>query len=107
MREAGIEPPLDIQVDGTLHRFHVDGDKAGARNGWYLFHLDPLAGSFGCWKRDVHIAWRGHESQALTPEQRARHEANMAEAKRHQEARSLQRPCCRACSLPHQAIPIW
>lgn len=30
-------------ADGSIHRFHVPGDKAGTHNGWYvLFHVRHL-----------------------------------------------------------------
>lgn len=37
--------------DGKVKRFHVPGDRAGTRNGWYILHLDCIAwGVFGSWK---------------------------------------------------------
>lgn len=51
--------PLDwLPVpDGTIHRFHVHGDKPGTRCGWYVLYLDGIAsGAFGSWKvGDTHI----------------------------------------------------
>ena len=43
MRKSGIEPPTDIIADGTLHRFHIQGDKPRSGNGWYILHNDPPA----------------------------------------------------------------
>jgi hypothetical protein len=33
-----LVPPDAIEADGLLHRFHVDGDRSGTRNGWYCLH---------------------------------------------------------------------
>ncbi len=58
MRDAGITPPDVIEADGQLHRFHVEGDKAGSRNGWYALHLDGrAAGVFGSWKTGLRSTW--------------------------------------------------
>ena len=49
----------EIIKDGNLHRVHVDSDKRGDLNGWYVFHdgIVPY-GVFGCWKRDIKESWR-------------------------------------------------
>ena len=40
MLDAGITPPDSVIGDGQLHRFHVEGDKSGSKNGAYVLHLD-------------------------------------------------------------------
>lgn len=58
MRDAGMTPPDVIEADGQLHRFHVEGDKAGSRNGYYVLHLDGrAAGMFGSWKTGLRSTW--------------------------------------------------
>ncbi|WP_374402673.1 toprim domain-containing protein [Niveibacterium sp.] len=58
MHAAGIVPPDGIKCDGRIHRFHVEGDKAGSLNGWYLLHLDGRpAGAFGSWKLGIQSTW--------------------------------------------------
>lgn len=58
MREAGLCPPDRIDADGQLHRFHVEGDRRGTLNGWYLLHLDGrAAGVFGSWKTGLRTTW--------------------------------------------------
>jgi hypothetical protein len=52
--------PLDWlpEPDGTIHHFHVAGDKQGSLNGWYLLFLDGIAsGCFGSWKAGTSHAW--------------------------------------------------
>jgi len=101
MHGAGITPPDRIEPDGALHRFHVEGDRSGSANGWYLLHLDGrAAGAFGSWKTGVFSKWAagtGRESHAdreafaaliaaarakAQAERRAEHEARAAEARR-------------------------
>lgn len=58
MREAGIASSDTIEADGQLHRFQVEGDRAGSRNGWYALHLDGrAAGVFGSWKTGLRSTW--------------------------------------------------
>jgi putative DNA primase/helicase len=106
MRRAGIVPtePERIEADGTLHRFHVEGDKRGARNGWALLHLDGLSsGAFGHWRTGQHETWCSGSRDRLTPAERARMEEAIAEAKRAREAQRL--------ALAHEAqaraVALW
>ena len=42
MRSAGIvldDLPID---DGQVHRFRVNGDKSGSKNGWYCLYGDGV-----------------------------------------------------------------
>ncbi len=68
MHGAGLTPPERIEPDGALHRFHVEGDRSGSANGWYLLHLDGrAAGAFGSWKTGAWSKWSadsGRESNA-------------------------------------------
>jgi len=100
MRDAGITPPDVIEADGQLHRFHVEGDKAGSRNGYYVLHVDGRpAGMFGNWKTGLRSTWAADgkrmsdaEREALAKlieaarlkaqaERRAEHEARAIEAR--------------------------
>jgi putative DNA primase/helicase len=111
MRRAGIVPTEAerIAADGTLCRFLVDGDKRGARNGWALLHLDGLAsGAFGHWRTGRHETWCNGARDRLTPAERARMDAAIAEAKREREARRLalvHEAQARAMALWTQAAP--
>ncbi|MGG7055237.1 toprim domain-containing protein [Nitrosomonas sp. ANs5] len=40
MLADGIQYHGEIIADGELHRFHIEGDKAGTRNGAYKLHTD-------------------------------------------------------------------
>jgi putative DNA primase/helicase len=100
MLDAGITPPDVIEADGQLHRFHVQGDKPGTRNGYYVLHLDGrAAGVFGSWKTGLRTTWAADgkrmshaEREAFAKmieaarlkaqaERRAEHEARAIEAR--------------------------
>lgn len=92
MRAAGILPsePERIDADGHLHRFHVDGDKRGSRNGWAVLHLDHVAcGAFGHWRTGQQSTWYSGSRERLTPIERAQMEAALVTAKRVREAERL------------------
>lgn len=75
--------------DGSIHRFHVPGDKAGAENGWYVLHLDGIAsGAFGSWRNGHAHRWSGREpANAIEAEQvrqRIEQTRRQREAEQHQ-----------------------
>ena len=60
LQAAGVAPasPAELVPDGHLHRHHVEGDRAGTRNGWHVLHLDPPAsGGGGSWKTGARVNW--------------------------------------------------
>lgn len=62
MAEQDIVPGDNLNFDGTLERFFVEGDRKGSRNGWCILHIDKNpAGQFGCNKRhgDHKFSWKG------------------------------------------------
>lgn len=81
MYRAGLVPPAVIEADGLLHRFHVEGDRRGSLNGWYLLHMDGrAAGVFGSWKTGIRSAWAADGKRMSEAEREAF-------AKRIEEAR--------------------
>lgn len=75
--------------DGQIHRFHVPGDRAGSRNGWYCLHLDGIAsGAFGSWKAGGSSTWSSRrpadhlEAQLIA--QRIEQARRQREAEQHQ-----------------------
>lgn len=59
MLDAGINTQDRIIPDGKLHRFHVEGDKSGTKNGAYILHLDGKpAGFFQHFKTGTVSKWR-------------------------------------------------
>ena len=90
MRERDIHVTSDIIADGKLHRAHVDGDKKGQRNGWYILHIDEKpAGAFGCNRRygnDQKFTWTGKASKPLTAAERREIRARIEKQKLEREA---------------------
>lgn len=98
---AGMVPPCVIEADGLLHRFHIEGDRRGTLNGWYVLYLDGrAAGVFGNWKTGIRSTWaadglRMNDTERASvarmievararaqAERRAEHEAQAIEARR-------------------------
>jgi putative DNA primase/helicase len=76
MHAAGIPCDADIHADGALHRIHVEGDRAGSKNAWYVLHDgNHPAGAYGCNKRGISGKWRAGSSAAIDTQQRAQIEA--------------------------------
>lgn len=72
MDRSGIAPPDSVEGDGQLHRFHVEGDRCGSRNGWYCLHADGrAAGAFGSWKTGFRSTWTASGSRLTEAEREA------------------------------------
>lgn len=89
MHEAGIVPRLaagELQPDGRLRRFHVQGDRAGTRNGWCVLFGDGVpAGEFGHWRTGQSHRWCARPSVMLSAQERAQLEARLASARAERE----------------------
>lgn len=60
-----------IYADGELHRFHVEGDKMGSRNGWYILYDYPNSyGLFGSWRTGIAGNWSATTKSPLTVKER-------------------------------------
>lgn len=77
-------------ADGSIHRFHVPGDKAGTHNGWYVLFADGIvSGCFGSWKAGSSYTWSSRkpanplESQLIAQ--------RIAQAKRQRDSEQYQR----------------
>ena len=104
IRDAGIPVDDEIIADGKLHRAHVDGDKAGSRNAWYVLHDgDFPAGAFGCNKRGISGKWRADgKRQPLTQSDRERIEADR-KARTEAQERGYNEAATRAERILRQA----
>jgi putative DNA primase/helicase len=89
---AGLGAPREIIPDGAIHRYHVQGDRSGTRNGWYALHLldGRPAGGFGSWKTGESHTWTAG-GEALTPLERERHRRMVAESRRQRDAETARR----------------
>jgi putative DNA primase/helicase len=86
MREAGLGCP-SIIADSRLHRFRVEGDKRGTRNGWYVLYPDRIpAGAFGSWKLGLSQNWCARDKASLSYTERREYRARLDNIKRQREA---------------------
>jgi phage/plasmid primase-like uncharacterized protein len=84
MRDAGLEPPDSIQMDGKLHRFR-SGTKGqgghGDKPGWYIVFGDGIpAGRFGCWRLGVEVTFRADIGRTLTHDETVANSLRLSEA---------------------------
>lgn len=93
MREHEIDVSFaDIVPDGRFHRIHVEGDRKGVKNGWYVLHVDGArpAGAFGCNRRygnTTKFTWSAEKSaKPLTPAERRAFRDEMNRRRREREA---------------------
>ena len=88
MEAAGLPRPLTIIADGKIHRFHIEGDRRGSKNGWYVLHADDRsAGLFGSWRTGVRETWSARGNGRATVSDRRCWEA--ARKKRTKERSEL------------------
>ncbi len=104
MAEMGLVAKDIIVPNGKLHRFHVEGDKAGSKNGWYVFYGDDLpAGAFGCWKRQISKTWCTKPEWKMTSIERVEFKRRMNAARTAREDEEQKR---RAIARD-RAMAVW
>jgi phage/plasmid primase-like uncharacterized protein len=88
LSDAGLlldGPPI---MDGALHRVRVKGDRAGARSGAYIGHLDHRpAGFIQNFRTGEKCNWKAETDVTLSPEERARLARAFAAEKESREQR--------------------
>ena len=70
IKEAGLEPPDKIVVDGRIHRFSTDG-RPSDKPGWYVLndlHDCTIVGAFGYWRNGLKKKWSSVEMSTLRKE---------------------------------------
>ncbi len=74
----------DIIMDGQLHRVHLDGDKKGKKNGWYIYHdeIIPVC-IYGTWKGEQKYVWSARHESELNKSEMLALKRKMAEASRN------------------------
>lgn len=104
MSAAGLLTKDPITPDGKLHRFHVEGDKPGSENGWYVFYGDSLpAGAFGSWKTGFKGTWCAKAENTLSPAEREEYRQRMEAARKTREAEEQ----ARRTAAREKAAGIW
>jgi putative DNA primase/helicase len=104
MAAAGVATKDAIVGDGKLRRVHVDGDKPGARNGWYVLFADGTpAGRFGNWKSGTDETWAAKQHHHRSPAEQNELRRRMEDARR-QRTEELRRVQTEAAV---RATAIW
>ena len=87
LESYGLET-LDLIIpDGKLRRFHVEGDSAGSRNGWYVFYTDSIAaGAFGSWKTGKKHRWCAKKVNELSDLERSEYRQRINQAMKERAA---------------------
>ncbi len=82
MASNGLAPQEMPIADGKIHRFFVEGDKSGSRNGWYVLYGDGIpAGAFGSWKNGEWHKWSAKNTETMTKTERAEYRKRIERAK--------------------------
>lgn len=87
MSDAGLTPPDEIILDGTLRRFSTNGKPKDA-SGWYVAFDDgkgPAGGAFGDWRQGLESTWRADIGRELSHVEQMAHAARMRELKAQRE----------------------
>ncbi len=93
MSENGLACSDPLISDGHIHRYHMSGDKAGGKNGWYVLYegTNPTI-VFGSWKTDQTIKQSFKNDQDLSPYERQQYREQVDQAREaaEQERKMLQ-----------------
>ena len=104
INSIGLHFSDKIIADGKLHRFHVEGDKSGKKNGWYvLYDGDIPAGAFGCWKRGINETWCSRHRTSLSRAEKRAFQVQMKKAKLLRERETQERYLL----AQKKAMAIW
>lgn len=86
MADNGLAIPDRLIPNGHIHRYAVQGDKAGTKNGWYIiFPDDNPTCVFGSWKSDQKIIWSVKKPQDLSLLERPQYRQRIAQAQQEAE----------------------
>lgn len=92
MRDCGLAPhkAFVTVADGRVHRFRVEGDKAGSENGWYALHLAPIPhGACGSWRTGEKHKYRDAQARKINWQERMAMQRSMEQLQ--QQRRDEQR----------------
>ena len=105
LHRAGLRVRGSVEMDGTLRRVTVEGDRNGQKSGSYVGHLDGWpAGYIRNHKTGTEIRWKADRpTRAMTPAARAIFAAETA-ARSTARARERQATQARAARMAHR---LW
>ena len=86
MLANGINPPDQINADGELHRFYIQGDKRGSKNGWYIINSDYIpCGVFGSWKVGKSTKWCAKKREHMNSVECVKFQHQIVDIKRQRD----------------------
>ncbi|MCD8494043.1 MAG: hypothetical protein LRY39_01225 [Alphaproteobacteria bacterium] len=101
---SGLSTKEKIIPDGRMHRFHIEGDRPGSKNGWYVLYGDGLpSGAFGSWKTGFKGTWYAKPQNTLTPAERRDFSDTIKKA---EQQRAVEESNRRA-EARNKALSIW
>lgn len=107
--KAEILIPQDLQIDGKIHRFRANPDKAHDNlSGWYVFFdTEHPAGAFGDYSRDISAKVNTYDSEEMSPAARHAREEMIRQAreKAESERRELAEKAAKECQEIWEAAP--
>ncbi len=106
MRDAGLSGVDHIEADEQIHRFRVEGDKPGSRNGWYVNFGN--VGAFGSWKEGVSHTFSSKDRRYMSGWERQEFQKQirrMCEAKDKARRKSQDAAAAKCLELWNQASP--
>jgi len=97
MRKQGFECDDEIVMDGEIHRYRIPGDRAGKKNGWYVFFRkgDKVFGVFGDWKTGVRgtLGGKSAEIQEVMAKKKVRDDARQVLAAKRAQSEWEEAKC--------------
>jgi putative DNA primase/helicase len=104
MAVAGFVSRDLVIADARIHRFHVEGDRPGTKNGWYVLFSEGIpSGAFGSWKTGMRHSWCMKAQYDLTPTERIEHKRRMETARKAREVEDQ----ARKRAAQEKALHIW
>jgi putative DNA primase/helicase len=104
MAASGVPYVGHLIADGVCHRFYVEGDRAGSRNGWYVLYADDRpAGAFGSWRHGQTFKWSAKGSALANCDERRALAERAAKARKARTAAEQERWSLAA----EQAKAMW
>lgn len=85
--QAGLQIKDEVIADGRLHRFNVQGERPGSKNGWYILYCDGVsAGAFGSWRTGFKGTWCAKAENTLSAVERREFSDTIKRAQKAREA---------------------
>lgn len=102
-------PIPTINADGKIHRFRIEGDKRGTKNGWYSYVSYPVAaGVVGSWKNGESYTWCSRSGKQLNEQEREalKQQYHQARLQRQTEVQQVQtQAAIKARDILARAVP--